>query len=168
MRKFSTLIGIYFLLVSCSPLKPLRGSYYDSEKPFTITTTKSVDEVWSKVIDLFATKGLAIKIIDKSSGLITSEKYSFLGTNTTETENGTLTNPSAWVVCTVPKLDKLAGAWNVRVKSDGAGKTIININITNLEAQIIFPKSVYGYEKTMNYDVKSTGNFERLISDLVK
>ncbi len=76
-----------------------------------ITTTKSVDEVWSKVIDLFAIKGLSIKIIDKLSGLLTSDPFSFLGKNTIETETGTLINTSAWVVSTIPNLDKIIGAW---------------------------------------------------------
>lgn len=89
----------------------MKGSYYGSEKPLMITTTKSVDEVWSKVIDLFAIKGLSIKIIDKLSGLLTSDPFSFLGKNTIETETGTLINTSAWVVSTIPNLDKIIGAW---------------------------------------------------------
>lgn len=165
MKKTITLLSVIFLLGSCRPLKPLTGSYYDSEKPFTITTTKSVEEVWSKIIDLFATKGLSIKVIDKSSGLLTSEPFSFLGMNTVETENGTLANPSAWVVCIYNNPLKIEGAWNIRIKPDGTGKTIININITNLLASTTLPKEAGG--RTLFYDVKSTGNFEKIIASFI-
>ena len=168
MRKSIALIGICYLLASCSPLRPLKGSYYGSERPFTISTTKSIDEVWSKVIDLFATKGLSIKIIDKASGLITSESFSFIGKNTNETETGTLTDPSAWIVCSVPNPGQVDGSWNVRIKKDEIGKTVININITNLVAKTVLTQTAYVKGSTVLYEAKSTGNFERLISDLIK
>lgn len=109
----------------------VRRSY--PKKPFMAYTDKSVDEVWSKVIDIFATKGITIKIIDKASGLIVTEDYSFLKSYTFETVSGKPVNPNAMVVCSrilnglgepmIP--EKITGSWNVRVKPEN-GKTIIN------------------------------------------
>src|SRR4051794_29287137 len=59
-------------------------------------TDHSFDQVWDKLIDLFAEKGLPIKIIDRSSGLIISER-SILST-TIERKDGTLKYANAFIV----------------------------------------------------------------------
>jgi len=161
------------VLVSCTVSKPtLKGKY--QETPYQIETSKSFDETWSKLIDLFAQKGLSIKIIDKSSGLITSEKTSFLSSYTFENEQGQPEKPNAFVV--VSKLSAmgrvyppqtLTGEWNVRIKPV-EGKTIINVNLVNIVAQYFQPQSQYSAQKTYDLEAKSTGVFEKLITDQIK
>lgn len=169
------LLPIFLLLSACTAPKPiaLKGNY---EGPRIIETTSSFDQVWDKLIDLFAQKGLSIKIIDRSSGLIVSERS--LLSATTETNAGPLKNPEAFAV--EPKIydryskkykpvySSLTGEWNVRIKRNN-DKTVINVNIVNIEGHGL---------TTMNMKVtppivkcaecKSTGVFEKAISDLIK
>lgn len=175
MKNIITLLIISLTLTSCGSIKaiPIKGTYL--EKPFIVYTDKTIDEVWSKVIDIFATKGITIKIIDKASGLIVTEDYSFLKSYTFETVTGKPANPNAMVVCSrivnglgdhmIP--EKITGSWNVRVKSEN-GKTVININITNLVASRYFPPSQYTVKQTLYLDVKSTGKFEEQIAEMIK
>jgi hypothetical protein len=153
---------------------PLKGTY--PETPYQIKSSKSFQAVWDNLIDLFAQKGLSIKIIDKSSGLITSERS--ILTTTIEKIDGSLENPKAFIV--VPQIyqpgpmryvpiindSKVTGEWNVRIK-ELEGLTIINVNFVNLQYSIndIFT-STSKQEILTNY--KSTGVFERQISDLIK
>jgi hypothetical protein len=161
------LSAILLLLSGCGPkLQPFRGSY--SDKPFQIETIKSKEEVWNKIIELFATRGLTIKLIDKSSGLIVSEKTSFLNSYTVENENGTLVDPNAFIVCdrmvwqTVEQAPlKVSGEWNIRLV-ETTGKTLINVNLVNIE--IIY----YSLAEPLYAKGKSTGKFEKIISDFIK
>lgn len=162
------------LFIGCTPLiVPLTGSYMD--KPYEITSDKSFDSVWSNVIDLFATKGLSIKLIDKSSGLIVSEKSSLAYNYTFEDDNGKLRDANAWVVLSKVSYygtemypDKITGEWNVRIKSAENGKTTINVNLTNIEATKYIPPSQYSAMQNLTFQGKSTGKFEEMIADLVK
>ena len=160
-------------LISCTISKStLKGKYQDT--PFQIETSKSFEETWSKLIDLFAQKGLSIKIIDKSSGLITSEKTSFLSSFTYEDALGKPINPNAFVVSaktsfmgTAYPPQSLTGEWNVRIKQ-GDGKTIINVNLVNLTGQYVMAATRYGGQTTGEIDAKSTGVFEKLIADQIR
>lgn len=170
-------IILFFLiaLTSCSaPKSTLTGKYQDT--PYQIETSKSLDETWSAIIDLFATKGLSIKIIDKSSGLITSNKTSFLFSYTYENKQGQPEDPNAFVV--VNKLkggfgntlnpQVLTGEWNIRIKEVNS-KTVINVNLVNIIAQYTAPRTTtYTAEHTYNLVAKSTGVFEKLIADQIK
>ena len=98
MRKLYILIAS-FIFCSCTPkVIALKGTYPD--KPFELSVDKSKDAVWDNIIDFFATKGLSIKLIDRSSGLIVSEKTALVWSY--ENSKGQLEKPSAWVV--IPKL----------------------------------------------------------------
>jgi len=188
------LIIVALLLSSCGTTKviPLRGSY--PAMPIQIPTDKSVEYVWDKLVDLFAQKGLPIKIIDRSSGLIISDK-SILKT-TIEENNGQLLDNTAWIVVTkkhdaglnrtvavtgtvsgayskqmVPR--DVTGEWNVRVKKSESGTTIINVNIVNVTFSdyISTGLGTPGYYKDLPLNsayYKSTGTFEKLITDLIK
>ena len=161
------------LLFGCSlSVKVLKGSYLD--KPFEIISEKSFDEVWSNVIDLFATKGLSVKIIDKTSGLIVSEKTSFISEYSYEDNNGNLENPDAWLAVERiyyaggyspihPKT--ITGEWNVRIKNGKGGNTIINVNLTNIQAEAYIGTT---NSEVVTFKAKSTGKFEEIISNLVK
>ena len=169
---FSATIVATVLLTGCAyKITPLKGSY--SDKPFEITSDKSKDQVWDKLIDFFAQKGLSIKIIDRSSGLIISDRSSL--TWTFEDSKGKLIDPTAWIVIEknvdpgpnkVIKPSSVAGDWNVRIKELPNNKTVINVNLVNIKAKKEF-SSKYG---SSEYEIKalSTGNFEKIISDIIK
>jgi hypothetical protein len=163
------IFSLFFLSIAfwgCAPeLQLLKGNY--EEKPFEIYTDKSVDEVWNNIIELFSTKGISIKLIDKSSGLIVSEKTSFTNSYTIEDNQGKPKNPSAYVVC-----DKVVwqtvtyepvyvtGEWNIRVVSKN-NKTLINVNLLNIQCE-------YGMGKGIIGSGKSTRVFENVIADNIK
>lgn len=169
------LLGITFSLVNCSSkLIPIKGTYL--KPPYEVTTDKSFDEVWDKLIDLFAQKGLPIRIIDKNSGLITSDKS--ILTVTTETKDGKLKDPTAFIVVAqiyepgpnriapVSGLSDVTGEWNVRIKNVN-GKTSININIVNIKYQVYDAYSRF-YKDVLLANYQSTGVFEKLIADIIK
>ena len=169
---FSATIVATLLLTGCAyKITPLKGTYLD--KPFEIISDKSKDQVWDKLIDFFAQKGLSIKIIDRSSGLIISDRSAL--TWTFEDSKGKVIDPLAWIVIEktvdpgpnkVIKPSSVAGDWNVRIKELSNNKTSINVNLVNIKAKREYV-SKYGVSE---YEIKalSTGNFEKLISEQIK
>jgi hypothetical protein len=176
MRFSKLVLALLFLatLTGCSSkMLPLKGRYLDP--PFQIKTTKSFQQIWDNLIDLFAQKGLPIRIIDKNSGLITSDRAKL--SSTTEKKDGTLLDPEAFIV--VPQIynpgprkyypisrgSDITGEWNVRVKETN-GETIINVNIVNVKymAYDAYYKIPKEYSLTT---YKSTGVFEKLISEII-
>jgi hypothetical protein len=92
-------------VIACIPLMmltafgnkvfPVKGNYMNG--PSVSIQINRKDSVWTKLIDFCSREGLSIKIIDKSSGLLTFEK---LEVNWTY-ENDSVPEPknkSAWVV----------------------------------------------------------------------
>lgn len=184
MRK---LVLLALIFTSCSVKNyPLKGSYPNT--PIVFTSDHSFEQTWDKLIDVFAQKGLSIRLIDKSSGLIISTNSAMPAS--AEDEKGNLIDPTAFIAVPSfrfgggkrqavtgqttlayskkPKVvfDDVYGEWNVRVKPAGNGSTI-NVNITNVNYS--------------NYDTKAkisslhpltayhtTGVFEKLLSDLIK
>jgi hypothetical protein len=182
--------GVVFLS-ACSPAKnivSLKGNY--PVTPMIFSSEKSFSKVWDNLIDIFAQQGLSIKIIDRSSGLIISDRSPLLCT--IESSDGKLSDGAAEIVVPyyisnakrVPVTNPLPGAyatqkqlleaaaivtgeWNVRVKSDSTGGSIINVNITNVS---------YGYYSTVTKSnsnlplttYKSTGKFEKMIANVIK
>ncbi len=175
MKKLYTFIsiGVISLLIGCAPvITNLSGNYQD--KPFEVNSPRPLDSVWSSVIDLFAQKGISIKIIDKGSGLIVTEKTSFLKNYSIE-KDGKPSKPDAWIVLnyiTYGGMDlkptQVFGEWNVRVKTNNSGGTLININLNNIDALIHYDRTQYTAEKTIIFDGRSTGKFEGIIADFIK
>lgn len=174
--KSSLLLFSILLLNSCVSIQniPLKGNYLD--KPYQTVSNKSFEQVWTNIIDLFATKGLSIKLIDKSSGLIISEKTSFLNDYTFEDKTGNLENKEASVVLNKIgysgnksfKPEKITGEWNIRIKDNGNNETLVNVNLTNIDATLFIAGSKYSPASTLTFNGKSTGKFEELISTLIK
>jgi len=184
MKKNLLLIAIPIFLFSCSPIKmlPLKGNY--PATPMVFTSAKSFDECWDNLVDIFAQKGLSIKIIDKSSGLIISDRSKMAAT--IEDKYGNVFDKKALVAipCFIRNGKRAAliyqyngaytpqsilassvveGEWNVRIKKSISGGTIINVNITNL-----------GYDSSTDNkgivtisEYKSTGVFEKELSKLI-
>lgn len=171
MRFFYPLLMILFF--SCAvKIIPLKGNYPD--KPYEIIVDKSKDKVWDNIIDLFAQKGLSIKIIDRSSGLIISERTAL--TWTYEDKNGKLENLSAWAV--VPKIYdpganrivgyyNVSGDWNIRIKDAQDGKTVLNVNLVNITSENPY-KSYLSQATSPIPGAKTTGVFEELIAIAIK
>jgi hypothetical protein len=147
---------------------------------------KSFEKVWDNLIDLFAQKGLSIRIIDKSSGLIISQKS--LLSASMEDKNGQVIDRDAYIVVPSTKVNgriipvtgtksgayatskaikaiPVYGDWNVRVKPNGSGSTI-NVNITDVIYESISGASIKTPIALSGY--KSTGVFEKELSELIK
>lgn len=179
-----------FLLIACSPTQKiiqLKGSY--PVPPIEITSSKSFDEVWDKLIDLFAQKGLSIRLIDRSSGLLISGAATLV--TTIEDKNGNLMDSTAHIVVAkrydatahryvpitkviagpyvsksyIDKPDPVYGEWNVRIKKAGTG-TSINVNVVNTIYTYVDAKGIPYDRKLSLY--KTTGRFESMIANIIK
>ncbi len=160
-------------LSSCGSLR-LTGTY---PAPNHFAETRNTFEVvWSRVIDYFAIEGVPITTVDKSSGLIVSSKMSFLNAYTREV-NGEPLDPDAYVVIPTVRGEfgiilepssfiggtwKMIGDWNIRVKEEN-GKTIVNVNLTNLACYYTTTKS--NITSSRPIPIKSTGKFEKDLLD---
>lgn len=175
-------------LLSCSQkIYPVIGKY--PEPPIEIKSSKTFDQVWDNVIDMFAQKGLSIRIIDRSSGLIISDKSAL--SVTIEDNKGIPLDPNAFIV--VPKYkdkntykmvpvtgrwyntitkkmenNSAFGDWNIRVKKTDGG-CLINVNITNMN----YSKQVIINSKKIDQLIalssgKTTGVFENYIANYIK
>lgn len=174
MKKTILLLLLITGLFSCSPVvTPFKGNYGET---FNITSDKSVDEVWSNIIDIFAQKGVSIGVIDKNSGLITSGQTSFLSSYTFEDDNGNLKDNNAFVV--VKKLSMagqqikpsiILGSWNVRLKKTADNKTNINVNliVDNVQGQYRNMDGRYVGEY-YPLEAKSTHVFEKFIAEQIR
>lgn len=177
MKKYTPLLLFAIVLAGCAAPKPvaLKGSYRST--PMIIETDRTFDQVWDKLIDLFAQKGLSIKVIDRSSGLIVSERA--ILTSTTEFNSGLLKDSTAFIVAPKeynrytkkydPVYRRISGEWNVRIKRVD-DKTLINVNLVNITAQRFtiddLQKPIYADGPCQ--DCKSTGFFEQTLSNLIK
>lgn len=177
--KNSSISILLILLFSCGYKSiPLKGKYDD--KPFVITTPSSFSTVWDKTIDLFAQRGIGIKLIDRSSGLIVAQNAS--APVTSEDSKGNLINKEAWVVTekiydpgprkyyysTTANIE-----WNIRIKELPGGSTSININLINVEivtsaakVNLLVPASTSSY--VVKSPALSTRVFENMIAEIIK
>jgi hypothetical protein len=174
MKKF---LIILFLFASCAPkVVPLKNTY--DAKPFELTTNSDLDTVWGKVIELFAKKGIGVKIIDKSSGFIVAQNTT--APITTEDKNGKLLNPTAWAV--TPKLYDPGSRkyyyakegtieWNIYIKKNTYNTTTINVNlidITTVSGVYSLGYTVAPTTKTFKTRALTTGVFEKQIAEQIK
>lgn len=162
-------IFFLLLLISCAPkITPIKGDYLN--KPYSITSDQNKDAIWDKIIDLFAQKGISIKLVDRSSGLIVSDKTAL--TYSWEDTKGALVKKDAWVV--IPKVfDRgsmklikpsiIIGDWNIRIKATPDNKTAINVNLVNIRGSYLLDSHT-----EVPIDGKSTGAFEQMIADNIK
>ena len=151
MKSVIILLASVLYLSSCTQkIYPVTGNY--PAPPIEIKSSKTFDQVWDNLVDMFAQKGLSIRIIDRSSGLIISSKSRL--SVTIEDNKGALKDPKAYIVVPSykdPNTNKMVpvtgqsynsitkkmeyneaeGDWNVRVKKTETG-CLINVNITNM------------------------------------
>ncbi|MEP7376539.1 MAG: hypothetical protein ABI675_24285 [Chitinophagaceae bacterium] len=174
MKKF---LIVLLLFASCTPkVIPLKNTY--DSKPFETTTTSDFETVWSKVIELFAKKGIGVKIIDKSSGFIVAQNTA--APITTEDKNGKLLNPTAWAVTQKlydPGSRKYYYAkegtieWNIFIKRNTDSTTTININlidVTTITSVYSIGYTTTATAKTFKTRALTTGVFEKQVADQIK
>lgn len=168
------LLFVALLLSGCATpaLTPLKSNY---EKPYMVEINRPFDDVWSDVVDVLATKGLNIKTLDKSSGIVISEKVSFVGSITVEDANGIPKDPKAYVVTSwnrnelnmIITPNQAFGTWNVRVKKLSDSVTVVSANIVGLEA-VLSQTSLANTPILATFEAKSTGVFEKSFLELIK
>lgn len=159
-------------LISCSKYYPIRGTYPDP--PFKITVDMPFEKTWSKVVDIFAERGISIKLIDKSSGIIVSAPTRL--STTYELKKGGLKDPDAFIVVpviydpnagkrgTYYQTDSYRGEVTVRIKDETSKCTVI-VNIGDVTGQKIMKgKPENGTVTTF----KSTGKFEDAFFELLR
>lgn len=173
MKRSVLMLMIVLFLSSCVTTDyfiKLKSNY--QRDPYVITTSKTKNEVWNKIIELFATKGIPIHMIDKDSGLIISQVMSFISNYTYEDPDGNLIKPNAYIITerykpslNSPDLTELTAQWNIFV-SESDGKTKINVNLLNIKAidRYRVNNSIQEYERI----AYSTGVFERTLADYLK
>lgn len=174
MKKLFTVL-VLFSITSCSlKFYPLKGHYPDT--PIVYTTDKTFDQVWDNLVDLFAQNGISIRIIDRSSGLITSSK-TILST-TYEDSKGKPYHPDAFIVLKRSNYQgdqnlkkskfEVTGEWNVHLKKEG-DKISLNINIANIEG-VLVSYSLYKGEirNPVPINAHTTGNFEKIIYQAIQ
>lgn len=159
----SFLIIATVVINACNPTKvDLKGKYLAS--PLEISSTKSIDSIWSDVTRLFATNGLSIERIEKKKGLIVSTKTSFIPVYTFEDKDGRLQKPKAWVVLPRVVVNKkewnpktIYSEWSVQINETEKGTTTIKVD----------PIVICNYSPnkftTVEIRGQSTGNFEELL-----
>ena len=166
-------LAICFAFASCSlKIIPLKGVY--PTPPVQQVVNKNFDDTWSALVDVFASKNIPIKIIDKSSGLIVSERISM---NTTyENKDGSLKVPGAFIVVpayydagsrrttTFYLSDSYVGEFNIRVKKAENG-TLVIVNLSGLQGKKIGNNEL---EIVKSGDFHTTGNFEKSFFELLK
>lgn len=167
-------IGLFLICIinSCVSTKaiPLKGTYTNGNFEELTSTTK--DRVWDNIVDFFSKKGLPIKIIDRSSGLIVSDETGL--TWSYEDKNGKLVDLTAWVAIkkilisgtkTPVKPTLIIGEWNIRIKDAPNNQTSVAVNLVN-------PRYTNAYATTLTYfsngGVRSTGVFEKMIYEHIK
>ncbi len=175
MKKY-IFISALCMLSACFYVKitPIQGKY--AQTPVTFTSESDFETVWDKLIDLFMQKGISIKLIDRSSGIIVSDRAYFPATY--ELKNGGLKDPDAFLVLpkyyysttkktvTVANNEKVSGEWNVRIKEKN-GVTSINVNIVNVR-YYTYNSDYKSYYEQLTEEFQSTGNFEKIIADFIR
>jgi hypothetical protein len=185
MKAFVVLLMVFVFTSCTSKIIPIKGNY--PQTPMVFQSENSFEKTWDKLVDVFAQKGLAIKIIDKSSGLIISTNSQMLATP--EDSKGNPKDPEAFIVVPSVKIsgeikpisgsnqgaytakskirfNPVYGEWNVRVKPNGTGSTI-NVNITNVTYELPVT-SKYSDRTVILSDYRSTGVFEKILADLIR
>jgi hypothetical protein len=85
MRFFNIILMVYCII--STPFLQLPA-------PYTFTTTLSKEQIWRKIVTLFTHNGISIKVVDKNSGIIQSEKIG-LGTHCNAEGQG---DSTAWAL----------------------------------------------------------------------
>lgn len=161
-----------FLLSGCTYLAftPLKGRH--QERPYVTQSNKEFEEVWDNAIEVLATGGYPIKLLDKQSGLIVCERTTLIGSFTYEDKKGEIEDPEAFIV--LPRLSgggmkyvppkNLSGVLNILVRPLESG-TRINVNLNSFQIEVGL---VEEHSRESLIGMRSTGRLEDTIANLIK
>lgn len=166
MKKLITFITVSILLQSCASGSEigLKGNY---QNPNTFYFDRNENEVWSGLMAVLCDKGMSVKSMDKSSGVIFGDKYDFTNQSSAENAKGQLVNKDAFIVSQYVVFtgtnyilpNQISADWNIRIFK-AEGKTALKVSVKNIVSK-------YTLSQSSIYDAKSTGNFEKLIADSI-
>ena len=141
-KAISIIIVLFFLSCGAPAKKHDIINYANFESDF--------DPVWSAVIQFFATNSIAIKTIEKASGIIYAEPQIF---------------PMSWVDCGKPYLLEIfkepESSFNVLVKNED-GEIFVQIT-ANFQTQVFVSGRFQEYRSCY-----STGIFENLLLEYIE
>jgi hypothetical protein len=152
MRFFNILLVVYCVIAT---------PFLQPPAPYTFTTTLSKDQIWRKIVTLFTHNSISIKVVDKNSGIIQSEKIG-LGTHCNAEGQG---DSTAWALFNrVPagyylQYPQLMNGELMLSVDEQNGKTHVSIQLFNLFA---FHKDAFEETK---YQIRSTQVLEKIIAD---
>lgn len=158
-----------FSLTSCSfdySHASLKGSYED--KAFVGYSKKPVPEVWDNLITFVTKEGLDVKVVDKNSGLMISERTSYVESSCAE-RKGKPFAPEKYIVTSHvgSRPDKftpsrLTAAWNARIRQSDNGETEVTIRLSGIQAY-------YGIgQAERKLEAHSLQNFEKIIFESIR
>jgi hypothetical protein len=151
-----------------------------SAQLFAITTPKPIDPVvfslkvskdqaWQKVMDLFVANSIPIKLMDKSSGLIQSDKIG-LGSHYALSNTD---DSVSWALCEAVQSAEGAGFYQfpqvinaelqVYVRETAEGTVLLSINLMNLAANAVDPNT----GNTRDFAVKTSKRLENTIGNFL-
>ena len=173
-------IFIASAFTSCSTRIYTIDSGYQPILNNSVETTKTKDEVFAKVLTFLTENGSSIGLVDRESGIITTNEESFLGKDT-QVKHGILIDKEAFVVSGVPpknlgntnmmgdRIDpyEITGYWSIRISEEGS-VTRVNVIASNLKCR--YRKVILGMASSTYVDVtvKSTGVFEDKLINYIK
>ena len=163
---------VAFVLNGCTYLAftPLKGRH--QEQPYVTQSDKEFEAVWDNAIEVLATGGYPIKLLDKQSGLIVCERTTLIGSFTYEDKRGEVEDPEAFVV--LPRLSggglkfvppkQLTGVLNILVRPLESG-TRINVNLNSFQIEVGLEDE---HSRQSLIGMRSTGRLEDTIANLIK
>lgn len=163
-------------LSSCSPrVYGLRGNY--AVVP-SIETTSSFDDVWDRVIDFFAENNIPIATLEKASGIIVANGVNISESLiSVENQQGEILDKHAWFVFPYERFvypyeyigGKVQCSFNVRVRKQDNGRTLITINLGGISGhKLVLMKSLMPQITEKAAPCYSTGKFEESLLNLFK
>lgn len=155
MKHFLFILS-FIILASCSSYKPPKTYNFPTEMEFNMT----YDEIWTRVISLFADAGIPIKTLDKSSGLIATETNLNAQDFATVMDCGT---PASDL--NVYQFENQLGNFNIQVISISPNKTKVKVRTFFKTLYVRYTRQYGQWVRTGSVwlDCNSTGAFERMI-----
>jgi hypothetical protein len=132
--------------------------------PIVISTNLPKEQVWQRLLGLFVSNNIPIKLMDKNSGLMQSERIG-LGSHYT-LKNAD--DSTCWALCEVVKNPEGDGLYLFPQTINGEiqvyvqeteGKVLLSINLMNLTATLRDSK----IEIDRTFDIQSTKRLENII-----
>lgn len=167
--KLLSITVVAFIITSCSPkVYNLQGNYPSKSREVNL----NFETVWSKTVDFLTTKEVPIKLIDKSTGLITTENINLTNVHSVESEIGEPKRKDSYVVVgRVSNIQiysySMKGAWTLRVTKVSDSKTLISLILSNASAFVRGHVPFGGDNETVYIPISSTGVFENELFDFI-